>query len=247
MLQQKRILLADDEVIFLKATSKILQDNGYTCDCASDAKSVLEMLRSNDYDLLISDIKMPGNSDMELISKITEIADGMPVILVTAYPSIDNTIQAIKFRVHDYLLKPVDFEELLERVNDALSNVSISQDITREAQKSINKWKLNVDNVEKLISKTSIETPLTSLNSYLDISFNNMFETLMSLRNMTKSLVIKNDDKSLYNLKGCVQPGMLIDALVETVAILKKTKDAFKSKDLGMLRSKLERLLAEIS
>ncbi len=244
MSRQKRILLADDEVIFLKATSSMLRENGYTCDCSTDADSAMEMLRSNDYDLLISDIKMPGNSDMELVSNISKIAESMPVILVTAYPSIDNAIRALKFHVCDYLLKPVDFGVLLERISDVLKKVNIHQKIIQKAQQSARKWSQELDNIERLASTSSKDASLKSFNSYLDILFKNMFESLMSLKNMTKTVAMDYDDQPLSPYGKLVA---LRDALGETVAILKKTKNTFKSKDLGMLRGKLEKLLTETS
>jgi DNA-binding response OmpR family regulator len=244
MSQNKRILLADDEAIFLKATSNVLCNNGYTCDCATDSDSVLEMLKSNDYDLLISDIKMPGNSNMELISNISKIAETMPVILVTAYPSIDNAIRALKFHVYDYLLKPVDFGVLLERVSDVLKKVSIHHKIILEAQQSARRWSQDLDNIERLTSTASKDASLRSFNSYLDILFKNMFDSVMSLKNVTKTAVTEYDDQPLSPHGKLVA---LKDALEETVAILKKTKNTFKSKDLGVLRGKLEKLLAETS
>jgi DNA-binding response OmpR family regulator len=244
MLQNKRILLADDEAIFLKATSNVLRENGYTCDCVSDSNSVLEMLKSNDYDLLISDIKMPGNSNMELISNISKIAETMPVILVTAYPSIDNAIRALKFHVYDYLLKPVDFGVLLERISDVLKKVSIHHEIIQEAQQSARKWSQDLDSLERLTSTTSKDASLKSFNSYLDILFKNMFDSMMSLKNVTKTAVMEYDDQPLSPHGKLVA---LKAALEETVAILKKTKNTFKSKDLGALRGKLEKILAETS
>ena len=135
MQQQKRILLIDDEIIFLKATSNVLSDKGYKCDLALNSISALEKMRSNHYDLLISDIKMPGNSNMELISKVSKISDNIPIILVTAYPSIDNAIQAIQLPVYGYLLKPIDYDELLELVRKVLSRSSLNHLINSELQK----------------------------------------------------------------------------------------------------------------
>lgn len=241
MSQQKRILIADDEAIFLKATSNVLQENGYICDCAADAESVVEMMKSNNYDLLISDIKMPGNSDMELISNISKIAESVPVILVTAYPSIDNAIQALRFHVCDYLLKPIDFGVLLEVVSKALKNFSVCREVVRETQQSIRKWKNDLDTIEKLTGKAPKDASIKSFDSYLDIMFRNMFDTLMNMRDMTKKVATGNDEQL------CVKVNALRDALVETVEILKKTKNTFKSKDLGVLRTKLESLLAETS
>ncbi len=247
MPKQKRILLADDEAIFLKTTSNMLQENGYTCDCVTDADSALEMLRSNDYDLLISDIKMPGNSNMELISNISKIAAGIPVILVTAYPSIDNAIQALKLHVCDYLLKPIDFGVLLKRVNELLKSFSASQDILREINQSIGKWREDLENMEKLSSEAAEKASLKSFDSYLDVMFKNMFETLMHLKDIAKKSVLENDEQFYCNQIGCVKLSAYRDALAETVKTLKRTRNSFKSKELGELRGKLEKLLAETS
>ncbi len=247
MSMHKRILIADDEVIFLKATSNMLHEHGYKCDCATDAESALEMLRSNDYDLLISDLKMPGNSDMEFVGNVSAYTYGLPIIVVTAYPSIDNAIQALKFHVCDYMLKPVDFGTLLERVNEAFKNFSIYQDVTLELKKSISKWSQDLDNIQRLASKTSKDAYVKSFNSYLDVIFKNMFDTLMSMRDMTKNVFMENDEQPLFNLKEFEKLEKLRDALAETVSVLRRTKDSFKSKDLGALRGRLERLLAETS
>ncbi len=244
MSPQKRILLADDEAIFLKATSTMLSDNGYTCDCATDSLSATQMLESNDYDLLISDIKMPGNTDMELISNLSQIANGIPVILVTAYPSIQNSIQALRLKVDDYLLKPVDFGELLFLVNKVLANVGICRNVSLEVQQSIRKWRLDLDNIEKIMNNTSEDASFKSLNCHLDILYKMIFDSLMNLKETTQTVVRESDDRpesvnsKLRKLK---------NALTETVATLKRTKDTFKSKDLGLLRVKLENLLEATS
>ncbi len=245
-MKQKRILLADDEAIFLKAVSDMLYKNGYICDSATDAESVVAMLKSNDYDLLISDIRMPGNSDLELISNISKINNCMPVILVTAYPSIDNTIQALKLNVCDYLIKPVDFEELLTLVNKVIATGSIHHDVKMEVRKSITKWRLELDKVEKVIGRSSTDSPLGTFNYYLDTSYKNIFETLLNLRKITKMAVVGNDDQPVNQpvyLNG--MRAELKEVLEDTIKVLKKTKNSFKSKDIGELRKKLEKVLSE--
>ncbi len=245
-MKQKRILLADDEAIFLKAVSCMLCDNGYICDSATDAESVVAMLKLNDYDLLISDVRMPGNSELELISNISKITNCMPIILVTAYPSVDNTIQALKLNVHDYLIKPVDFEELLALVNKVIIAGSIHHDVNREVRKSISNWRLELDKVEKLLSRAPTDSPLETFNYYLDTSYKNIFETLMNLRKITKMAVVGNDDQLVNQpvyLNG--MRAELKEVLEDTVKVLKKTKNSFKSKDIGELRKKLEKVLSE--
>lgn len=111
-----RILIADDEDTFLRATADLLRRIGYECNCASDAKTVAEMLRSAKYDLLITDINMPGNKDLELIKDLQNYAKEIPVILMTGEPSLLPTIQSVKPPVVACLIKPFDFDELLEHV-----------------------------------------------------------------------------------------------------------------------------------
>ena len=86
MSDQGRILIADDEKVFLESTADLLRRAGYECSCVPDAPSAIEELRKEEYDLLIADIKMPGNPDLELVRELPNIAEGMPVILVVPSP-----------------------------------------------------------------------------------------------------------------------------------------------------------------
>lgn len=102
------ILLADDEESFLSTTARLLRREGYTCDCAKDASTAIQMLREQEYDVLISDIRMPGNDDLELIREASQIAKGLPVILITGYPTVQTAIQSVGVNVSSYLVKPID-------------------------------------------------------------------------------------------------------------------------------------------
>ncbi|MGR3301911.1 MAG: response regulator [Candidatus Scalindua sp.] len=112
----RRILVADDEDTILKVTAALLREMGYECNCASDAKTVTEMLRSAKYDLLITDINMPGNRDLELIKDLQNYAKEIPVILMTGEPFLIPEIQSVQPPVVACLIKPFDFNELLEHV-----------------------------------------------------------------------------------------------------------------------------------
>ena len=116
-----RILIADDEESVLLSTADLLRIEGYECACASGAKTAFDMLRKRKYDLLIVDIKMQGNSDLQLIKKLPEIVDRMSVILVTGYPSLSSAVQSIKLPVVGYLIKPFEFSELLTVVQGAIA------------------------------------------------------------------------------------------------------------------------------
>lgn len=121
MTELGRILIADDDKTFLNSTADLLRREGYECDCSPDAGMATAMLDKERYGLLISDIKMPGNSDLEFINKLAQIMEEMPVILVTGYPSLSSTIQSIQLPVVAYLIKPFEFSDLLTQVKRAIT------------------------------------------------------------------------------------------------------------------------------
>jgi DNA-binding NtrC family response regulator len=120
MAKGARILLADDEEVFLRYASALFQKAGYECDCVKDASDGVANLKKHRYDAVISDIKMPGNNDLKLVRETARLQDGVPVILVTAYPSTDTAIPAVSLPVKAYVEKPVEFEELLSTVDGAI-------------------------------------------------------------------------------------------------------------------------------
>ena len=86
MSQSGRILIADDEETFLRSTADLLRREGYDCDCVPDAKTSIEKLKKANYDVLIADIKMPGNPKLELIQQLPRIAEGTAAILISMPP-----------------------------------------------------------------------------------------------------------------------------------------------------------------
>jgi DNA-binding NtrC family response regulator len=120
MAKGARILLADDEEDFLRYTAALFQKEGYECDCVTDGYSAVEKLKKRRYDAVISDIRMPGNADLRLARETARLQDGVPVILVTAYPSTDTAIPAVSLPVKAYVEKPVEFGDLLATVDGAI-------------------------------------------------------------------------------------------------------------------------------
>jgi DNA-binding NarL/FixJ family response regulator len=113
-----RILLADDEETFRTSVAVLLRREGFVCDTAGSGGEVAELLSHNTYDLLVTDLRMPGNAQLEVLQACE--SGNMPVIIVTAYPSVPTAVEAVRRAVVDYLVKPFDFEELLRAVRRAL-------------------------------------------------------------------------------------------------------------------------------
>jgi two-component system response regulator HydG len=117
-----RILIADDEPLFLRTTAELLRKAGYECSCAADGSAALQALSREPFDLVISDLNMPGNLKLELLREGRRQWPQIPLIIVTGAPSLPTAIESVRLGIADYLLKPVKFDDLLSSVRRALSN-----------------------------------------------------------------------------------------------------------------------------
>ena len=132
MAEPGRILIADDEEFLLQVTADLLRQEGYDCATAQDANSAEELLSQERYDLLIADIRMPGNTELELIRNLPNIGVRLPVILMTGYPSLGSAIQSIQMPVVAYMIKPLDYDELLTHVRYAIDRSKVFHAILRQ-------------------------------------------------------------------------------------------------------------------
>lgn len=116
----ERILVADDEPLYLRTTCELLRKAGYDCVGVPDADQALQRLSQEEFDLVLSDLNMPGNLKYELLRQHTRLRQAVPIIVVTGVPSLPSAIESIRLGIADYLLKPVAFEDLLQTVRRVL-------------------------------------------------------------------------------------------------------------------------------
>lgn len=115
-----RILIADDEPLFLRTTAALLRKAGYHCETAPTGQAALDMLARDAFDLILSDLNMPGNLRLELLQEGREKWPDTPLIVITGAPSLPSAIEGVRLGITDYLLKPVKYEDLLSAVRRAL-------------------------------------------------------------------------------------------------------------------------------
>ena len=115
-----RVLLVDDERAFREAAAAFVREAGYACDCAGDASEAIEALRREAYDVLVTDLVMAGNASLELNEYVATTHPDLPVVIVTGHPSISSAIRALRLSVTDYVLKPMEPEELTEAIGRAV-------------------------------------------------------------------------------------------------------------------------------
>lgn len=133
-----KILIVDDEEILRENIALILRQEGYEVDEASNGLEAYEMYINNKYDILISDIEMPKMKGIELLEKISKFDPQVISIFITAYGSLETAIAALRLGASDYILKPIDFDELLlkvKRLIDYKKLIVENQLYRRELQK----------------------------------------------------------------------------------------------------------------
>jgi len=116
----EKILIIDDEKGMCDSLSVLLQGDGYKVETFQVPSKAIERIRAEKVDLVITDIKMPDMSGLDILKAVKEQDEGIPVIFMTGYGSLDTAIHAVSQGADDYLLKPVEFTYLLFAVNRAL-------------------------------------------------------------------------------------------------------------------------------
>lgn len=232
-----RILIADDEQTFLNATADLLRREGYEVDTVLDGSAALERVRGTAYDLLITDLEMPGNEDLALVRQVAEAVGGLPIIILTGFPSTRSAIAAIEMPVSAYLLKPVRFEDLVTRVATAVSRFR-SYQAMRQAEDRLNKWR---DDFQHISAGKGAAAP--GVDAFLALTLRNVMGSLTDLESLGQALAGHDPAGQPCQLINCPRGAQLHAAVRETIDVLEETKGAFKSKALGELRKKLELLL----
>ncbi len=117
---KKKILLVEDEINSLKVFSNTLRKHGFDVDTARTAEDGLEMLKDSYYDLIISDFKLPGMDGEKFLEKVKVTLPEVPVILITAYGTIESAVNAMRKGAYTYLTKPVDLQLLVTVSREAI-------------------------------------------------------------------------------------------------------------------------------
>lgn len=117
---KSNILVVDDEPVARQSLTDILKLEGYLVVSAPNGQAAVEHVRTHAVDLMVVDLKMPGMDGLEVIQVVNQSSPDTEIILLTAHGSIETAIQALRLRVHDYLLKPASPVQVLASVKKGL-------------------------------------------------------------------------------------------------------------------------------
>ena len=135
----KSILIVEDEETLRESIKRIFTREGFMVDAADSAEKGLALLETNVYDVIISDIILPGMDGIEMLIKVREQIPDQIFIVITAYASLDTSVKALRAGAYDYIMKPIIHEEIKQIVRNALRQKSLQSEnvlLKREIGKS---------------------------------------------------------------------------------------------------------------
>lgn len=117
---KSNILVVDDEPVARQSLSDILRLEGYSVNSVPNGQAAVEFVRTHPVDLMVVDLRMPGMDGLEVIQVVNQVSPETEVILLTAFGTTESAIQALRLRVHDYLLKPAAPSQVVNSVKKGL-------------------------------------------------------------------------------------------------------------------------------
>ncbi len=124
----KSILVAEDEKVLRESLVQLLTEEGYEVTGAADGQEAYDLAITRSFDLVLTDIRMPRMDGVELLARLQKLAPQTPVIVVTAFGTVDSAVGAMRSGAADYLLKPVQFDDVLVRISRAMEIGEIRRD-----------------------------------------------------------------------------------------------------------------------
>ncbi len=139
------ILIIDDEAAIRESLETLLTLEGFTVSIARDGVSGLEALARSEYDLLLLDLALPGESGIDLLPRIIEMQPNLPVIMITAYGTVGNVVDAIRAGAENFVQKPWDNEKLLADIRTAIARHRAEEEVVQ--LKRTLKQRYNFENI----------------------------------------------------------------------------------------------------
>lgn len=239
-----RILLADDDPV-ADTTCELFRQAGFSCERVSDVSTAVAHLRESPYDLLISDLCMPGDSGMSLIREVSALRKGLPVIIVTGCPSLETAIEAIHLPVAAYMVKPIDFPELLQRCIEAIEHSRLFRTMKDLAVQTTSVLRETAQDLVAMNSRRAGTEP-DSIYAFLSLATHNAAHSLRDVARVLSRLHAvdpSSKDRVPCALFNCLRDEKYRSLLQRTVDVLEQTKGSFKSRALADLRKEIEQVM----
>jgi DNA-binding response OmpR family regulator len=184
-----KILIVDDDNEFRASLSELLKGKGYSTDEASSGEEAIEKAASEDFDIILLDLMMPKMSGMDVLVEVRKIKPETKIIMITAFATIDNAVEAIKKGASDYISKPFR----IEVIDTAIKRI------------------LEAAEFDKSAKRLGLDYALSSLSNYLRREIIKLIDLNkgMRLMEMTRILDINDHTKVSFHLKMLKDSGII--------------------------------------
>jgi DNA-binding NtrC family response regulator len=139
----ERLLIVEDEETLCDSLKRVLVREGYTVDTAGNAESAFEIFEKGFYDVIITDIILPGITGIELLKRIKDQSREQIVVIMTAYASLETAVEALRNGAYDYVVKPILHEEIKQIVKNALKQGALQEENIRLRRQLERQYDLN--------------------------------------------------------------------------------------------------------
>lgn len=194
-------MVVDDEESMRDVLVQLLMEDGYDVTAFPDAEAALEGFRKVQYEIIISDIKMPGMSGIDLMKEIRSLNETVQFIVITSHASLDTAVAAIRAGAYDYITRPFDDIQVISKVVDRAMEKKSLTDENRDLVLDLRKKNKALEKANKLLKELSIRDALTGLfnHRYLQEALTNEIERSGKHRREFSLLFIDIDYFKEYN------------------------------------------------
>jgi len=254
MSEKSLILVIDDEIGICEGIQRALEPEGFQVSIALEGKSGLALVRENDFDLVLLDVKMPEISGLDLIGMIHQIDPEIICIIITGYATVEMAVSAIKQGAYDFLTKPFSVDILLLAVNQGLERRMLSLEAKRAAQVKAEMQKLaeekirleELDRAKKQFIRLvthELQSPVAAVENYLKLILEGYVPTEDQKGILEKCIVRTREERKLIadllelgHLEmiesfqvSWINPGEILEQVIEEL------REVIDQKDLGLL------------
>lgn len=129
-----KVLLVDDEEQFVEVLAQRLQTRGFHVETTFNGDDAIQLIGQHDVDVVILDVLMPGRDGIEVLREIKRIKPLVEVIMLTGHGTVDTAISGMKLGAYDYLMKPTDTSELVEKITKSFQRKTEQEERIRQAE-----------------------------------------------------------------------------------------------------------------
>ncbi len=178
----KRVLVVDDDRVLRDTFNHVLEQWGYEVQLAADGIEGLQQVKRGQTDLVVTELRLPRLTGLEMLRRIRTISAGIPVIIITGYPSLTDAVEAMKLGALDFFTKPVELPQLRRMIEQGFSmrtEAFQNQPLLEEVYRKTEIERLNFHLNAKITELTKLHTVSEALNVFVDN--NNLFQQIVKI------------------------------------------------------------------